>query len=310
MAKDRYGNEVFDVNQYKDVIDPEAWADSEGFANARDQDIYNMLQGIGIEPGGQFDPNNVISDQLLGANRDERRYRWLMKNAPFNSSTSEVTIALNAAANPWAQYGLDEMQRASSRGNISFDNANEQQSRLAQDALIQQLHGLASGDRSGSRAQQELAQNQALMSGNAAGLAASRGNFGGGGAAMRQARQQQQGIAAAGTDAAMALQAQEQATARALLNQLYAGQHGLDINSAARAADIGTQSKGLNQNYALASAQGALTNQLNAWQTQSDLAAAKLKDKYEQEKLDRSYINSGIQATGALLGTAYNMSGK
>lgn len=298
-----------DVNpyDYQENIDPDAWEEAQAFANKDDP----WRAGLDALAGGTQAADGLTDEQrawkLFGdiqasnANNKERTHAHLSKNAPYREWMFPSAIAKNRN-NYYSNYHRDELARAGSRAPISFNNQNEQQSRLEADRTIQQLHQLAQGNKDASSAQQELSQNARMSSGQAGGLAAARGNYGGAGAAMRQVRQAQQGIQAGAQEASSALQAQEQAAAQALLSQMYASQHAGDISAAAQGARIGTANKATNQNYALGSAAAAIGTDMDDWGTQSDLAAAELQSQYDQSKIDRGFLSAGMGTGAALYG--------
>lgn len=298
-----------DVNpyDYQENIDPDAWEEAQAFANKDDP----WKAGLGALAGGTQEADGLTPEQrawkLFGdiqasdANNKERTHAYLSKNAPYREWMFPSAIAKNRN-NYYSNYHRDEMARAGTRAPISFNNQNEQQSRLEADRTIQQLHQLAQGNKDASTAQQELSQNARMSAGQAGGLAAARGNYGGAGAAMRQVRQAQQGIQAGAQEASSALQAQEQAAAQALLSQMYASQHAGDISAATQGARIGTANKATNQNYALGSASAAIGTDLDDWGTQSNLAAAELQAQYDQSQIDRGFLGAGMGAGATLYG--------
>lgn len=328
-----------ETNPYENqaAIEPEAWADAQSFSDSTNPYLnwINSGQGTSADSPGFRDAvsalnrvsgygisntygmsedqwNNLdLGAKLLLANAQHQKQAldaWQTRYSPQNDFSANYAAGWNQG-NDYQDYYKNEMSRAQGRGNIAFNNANEQESRQAQQALIQQLHGLAQGDTSFSTAQKELQGNARLASGNAAGLVAARGNYGDGGVAMRAAQQQQQSIRAGAQDASTALQAQEQAAAQALLGQLYASQQAGDIQAATNAAQIGTQNKYGNLNYQTELAAGGSGAQLDRYQLQQDIAASRLAQQYQQEKMNKEFLNNGLNSFATLFGQAATADG-
>lgn len=148
----------------------------------------------------------------------------------------------------WEDYFSNEYSNAQNMALPQFNTANQDQARLQQQAVIQQLQQQAAGGPLSEPLQQQLRQGYNQASAQQSSLGSTvRGQSAG--AAMRgtQARQGQLQRGFAGDQAE--LQAQQQQAAQALLGQLLAQQRDQDIQGAQMAADGTLRGRGTVDDY-------------------------------------------------------------
>lgn len=162
-----------------------------------------------------------------------------------------------------------DLARAGPTTNFTnqYQTDNQEQARLQQEQVIQDLQRAARGDPN-SQAQQQLQQGYRGAQQQQASLGSTmRGQSAG--AAMRGVQAGQQGIQRGLAGDQQMLQVQEQQAAQAMLAQLLAQQYGQDINQAQGSAQGALNAEQLNdqmvQFYASAGMQGD-TNQLQSMQ--------------------------------------------
>jgi hypothetical protein len=163
-----------------------------------------------------------------------------------------------------------------------FQTANQDQARLQQQQVIQDLQRQAAGDPN-SLAQQQLQQGYGAAQAQQSSLGSTmRGQSAG--AAMRSVQAGQQGIQRGLAGDQQMLQAQEQQAAQAMLAQLLAQQQGQDITQATGMA------QGVNQG-------GALNEAMKQFYAQQGLELGLGREQRDKERqltslgLDQGYAN-------------------
>ena len=159
----------------------------------------------------------------------------------FASPTTEINTGLNQS-DYWSNYFRDRANNPETRSN-PYQTANQDQARLEQQRVIQDLQLAARGDPN-SRAQQQLQQGYQQATGQQASLGSTmRGQSAG--AAQRGIQAGQQGIQRGFAGDQQMLQVQEQQAAQQMLAQLLAQQQGQDISQAQGMAQGQLGSQGL-----------------------------------------------------------------
>lgn len=233
----------------------------------------------------------------------------------FGADQIDPSAPITAPAwkDPWQRptqttEWYDRLQRELQTGRAlpQYNSQYQDQSRAAQDALIQQLHAAAQGSMD-TAAQQQLRQNVHTAQGQVAGAAAARGNFGGAGAGMRYARQAQGQIGAQGDMAAQVLKLQEQQAAQALLAQMYQQQQGQDVTQANDLAQTALRSQGLMDQYYQGLGSLAQQGAVGQQQFNIDSALAQLGLNAQAGQIAQGWMNAGMGAAGGAAGTLMNM---
>lgn len=191
----------------------------------------------------------------------------------------------------WKKY-FDETP--GSFQNTEFNNAQQAQSRAAQQAMLQQYHALAAGDKN-SVAQQQL--RQSIDAAKAQALSASAGVRGvSAGAALRGAQNQQQRLGVQGNADSAMLMMQEQAQARQALLGMYGQQRTGDIAAATAGADVFGQNQGMNDAFQLYnSAQGYNVHEADRRADMDQIRAKQGMDR-DLRSQNAAAASSGLQA--------------
>lgn len=202
-------------------------------------------------PYGSQSSKATYGGVLAGDPKDYDKRGNYTKPPPMNTDPFHGANATEETE-AWKKYFESA---PSSFQNTEFNNTQQQQSRNAQNFMLQQYHALAAGDKN-SVAQKQL--RQSIDAAKAQALSASAGVRGvSAGAALRGAQNQQQRLGVQGNSDSALLMLQEQAQARQQLLNMYGQQRTGDINAANSSADVFGQNQGLNDAYELFnSAQG------------------------------------------------------
>ena len=183
-----------------------------------------------------------------------------------------------------------------------YQTGNQDQARLEQQRVIQDLQRAAGGDRN-SLAQQQLQQGyQGAQSQQSSLGSTMRGQSAG--AAQRGIQAGQQGIQRGLAGDQQMLMAQEQQAAQAMLAQLMAQQQGQDISQAQGMAQGQLGAQGLTDAMRQFYLGGAAGMDQLATEQQNQIARAQLGFDDEQRALTNQLINAGAGATAGALGTA------
>lgn len=188
-----------------------------------------------------------------------------------------------------------------------FQTGNQDQSRIQQQQVIQDLQKLALGDRN-SQAQQQLSNAY----GNARSQQSSLGSTMRGqsaGAAMRGIQQGQQGINRTLAGDQQMLQLKEQQAAQAMLAQLLAQQHGQDITQATGMAGGVNQANAMNDAMSQFYAQQGSGLNMEQGQIGAERNAAQMGFDLEGQNTTNRLLRQGAQAGATALGTYGSMGG-
>ncbi len=199
----------------------------------------------------------------------------------------------------WSNWFRDHAQNQQNRAN-PYQTGNQDQARLQQQQVIQDLQRAAAGDRN-SQAQQQLAQAYGGAQQQQASLGSTmRGQSAG--AAMRGIQAGQQGIGRGLAGDQQMLQIQEQQAAQQMLAQLLAQQQGQDIGQAQGMAQGALGSQGLDDARRQFYMGGGIGTDLAGSQLGQDYARADLGFDLEgqniRDNFNQSLINTGATAAG------------
>lgn len=201
----------------------------------------------------------------------------------------------------WSDWFRRNAQNAQSRSN-PYQTGNQDQARLQQQQVIQDLQRAARGDPN-SLAQQQLAQGYGDARSQQSSLGSTmRGQSAG--AAMRGISAGQQGIQRGYAGDQQLLQIQEQQAAQAMLAQLLAQQHGQDISQAQGMAQGALGAQGLDDNMRQFYTQSGIGADVAANQIAQERARAKLGFDLESQNLNnilnQRLVGMAQGATGTL----------
>jgi hypothetical protein len=182
-----------------------------------------------------------------------------------------------------------------------FQTGNQDQARLEQDRVIQDLQRAARGDPN-SLAQQQLSQGYQNAQSQQSSLGSTmRGQSAG--AAMRGIQQGQQGIQRGLAGDQQMLQLQEQQAAQQMLAQLLAQQQGQDITQATGMAQGVNQGNAMNEEMAQFYAQSGLDAGLNRENRDRDARLAALGINQQYTDLAQSNATNLMNAGAGLMST-------
>ena len=208
----------------------------------------------------------------------------------------------NPAKTPEANYWSNFYQNGPNAVTMpQFQTGNQDQARLQQQQVIQDLQRQAAGDPN-SLAQQQLQQGYGAAQAQQSSLGSTmRGQSAG--AAMRGVQAGQQGIQRGYAGDQQMLQQQEQQAAQAMLAQLLAQQQGQDITQATGMANGQLQGNALeeamNQFYA---GQGSKFD-VNRGDIGGGYNSAQMGFNLDRSKITNDLFNRGVQAGATGLST-------
>ena len=194
-------------------------------------------------------------------------------------------------------------------GNLSdppaFAATNQDQARILQQQVMQQLQAQAAGTYD-TRAQQELAQqNRLAQQGQYAIASSQRGALG------RQAAQGAGQVQAALPGQSELLKLQEQQAAQAMLAQMYAQQHAQDLAQAEAMAQSNLQGQALNdamqQFYAGQGGDMAMADLANRNNYARAMLGLDLEAQDFRNEMNKSWAKSGAEGLGTAFGTGMQM---
>jgi len=183
----------------------------------------------------------------------------------------------------------------------TFQTANQDQARLQQQQVIQDLQRQAAGDPN-SQAQQQLQQGYGAAQAQQASLGSTmRGQSAG--AAMRGVQAGQQGIQRGLAGDQQMLQVQEQQAAQQMLAQMLAQQQGQDITQATGMAQGINQGNGLNQDMQNFYTQNGLQTSLAREQRGREARLGSMGVDQAYADLATQAANQATQAVAGITGT-------
>jgi hypothetical protein len=210
--------------------------------------------------------------------------------------------APNANTDYWSQFftgGPAAVQMP------TFQTANQDQARLEQQRVIQDLQLAARGDPN-SRAQQQLQQGYGAAQSQQASLGSTmRGQSAG--AAQRGIQAGQQGIQRGFAGDQQMLQVQEQQAAQAMLAQLLAQQQGQDISQATGMAQGVNQGNAMNEAMRQFYAQQGSGLNMEQGQIGAERAAAQRGFDLEGTNTTNRLLRQGAGAVAGVAGTVGGM---
>ena len=222
---------------------------------------------------------------------------------PHSKEGGGKPVSLTAAPSDW-WYDFYSKQNAASRPAIGFNTTNQDQSRLEQQRVIQDLQQQARGDMN-SLAQQQLGQSYGQARAQQSSLGSTmRGQ--GAGAAMRGVQQGQADIQRGFAGDQQMLKLQEQQAAQALLAQMLQQQQQQDIGQAGAMSNVTLGSQGLDDAARQFYAGGMLGMDLSATERENQIARAKLGFQDANSALTQQLVNMGAQAAATGVATAGN----
>ncbi len=231
-------------------------------------------------------------------------------NTGANQSTVEQAAAREVLTPLWDQSGYDYWRQQSQtppQYNSQYQTANQDQARLQQMAMIQQLQRQAAGDPN-SLAQQQLTQQYGAAQNQQASLGSTmRGQSAG--AAQRSIQQGQSDIQRGYAGDQQMLMLQEQQAAQAYMAQLYAQMQGQDISQAQGMAQAATNNQSLNDMMQQFYAQQGMSGDLSRLQTANDLNRANYGFDLESQRIQDEEVRRWLQAGSTAASTAANMYG-
>lgn len=215
----------------------------------------------------------------------------------------QFSMALTPSSDPWR--GLLGQPVGNRFGAL---NNTQDQSRLEQQRVIQDLQRQAAGDPN-SLAQQQLRQGYGAARAQQSSLGSTmRGQSAG--AAMRGVQQGQQGIQRGYAGDQQMLQLQEQQAAQAMLAQLLGQQQQQDIAWATGQADISNQRGGLDAAMQQFLTQTSLGLDKGERDINLDRVRTMLGLDLDQRASDRNALNNVVNATATGLGTYFTSGGQ
>ena len=193
----------------------------------------------------------------------------------------------------------DFYNNAVNRSPVALSSQMQDQARLEQQRVIQELQRLAQGDMSQLNASYDQAR------GNVAGLGGMRRNSGAG-ATMRNVATQQAGMSAQQAGDAAVLKRQQELAAQQAMQQLYGQMRGQDVGFAD--ADFQNQMQSQAMNDALAQ----MYAQMQGGQGKADQESAlnQIRAQLGLDPLYKQLTDSYIGAGTGMLGTAFDMSSR
>ena len=214
----------------------------------------------------------------------------------------------NPAKTPEANYWSNFYQNGPNAVTMpQFQTGNQDQARLQQQQVIQDLQRQAAGDPN-SLAQQQLQQGYGAAQAQQSSLGSTmRGQSAG--AAMRGVQAGQQGIQRGYAGDQQMLQMQEQQAAQAMLAQLLAQQHGQDVTQATSMAQGANQGAGLEEAMKQFYAQGGLDSALAREQRAKEQKLASLGIAQGYGNLAQQGVNNAVQAGAGIFGGLATMGG-
>jgi hypothetical protein len=218
-------------------------------------------------------------------------YRNTLAGQDTNAAALAIAPLLNQSrVTNWSQQAINGPQTFQSE----YQTANQDQARLQQERVLQDLQRQASGDPN-SLAQQQLQQGYGAAQAQQSSLGSTmRGQSAG--AAMRGIQAGQQGIQRGFAGDQQMLQAQEQQAAQAMIAQLLAQQQGQDINQAQGVANASLGASGLNDAMKQFYMSTGVAGDTSALQTINDFNRARygfdLEAQRAQDDIQRRAIES------------------
>lgn len=259
-------------------------------------DAYVVAYPPGQPTGGLY------GNPQVGANAQRDPYST--PNGAFDPLHPQSTPGADGA-NWWEKFfanGPAQVQMP------TFQTGNQDQSRLQQQQVIQDLQRLALGDRN-SAAQQQLSNAYGAARSQQSSLGSTmRGQSAG--AAMRGIQAGQQGISRTQAGDSQMLQLQEQQAAQAMLAQLLTQQHGQDITQATGMASGVNQGNAMNEAMRQFYTQGQLEAGLGREGRARDLRLSQLGVNQGYGDLAQAGVNSLVNAGAGLAGSYFSAGGK
>jgi hypothetical protein len=220
--------------------------------------------------------------------------------SPFEATEPTTPPVAGTESNFWRDYFRGQMNNFN-RPAIDYQTGNQDQARLQQMQVIQDLQRQAAGDPN-SMAQQQLRQGYGAAQAQQSSLGSTmRGQSAG--AAMRGINQGQQGIQRGYAGDQQMLQAQEQQAAQAMLAQLLAQQQGQDINQATMMGQGTLASFGMDDAMRQFYTGGSIQQDIAATERGNNVARAQMGFNDYNAALGRDLVNSGLQAGATAVGT-------
>jgi hypothetical protein len=223
--------------------------------------------------------------------RQRSNHHGDLEGTGTNSAPPGSTATYDGAAlSPWDAYNPNALPQNTQRNNIFAPSTYQDQARARQQALIDQLHGIASGSIK-SPAQQLFEQQVGQAQNQAVGTAASLRDVGPGG---------QQQIA--GQNQGTQLQTEQRAAAEQALAGLYGQQRQGDLGLAQTQAEGLLGNNALNDNYNSAAIARLLGIDLADTDRQQSRARADLGFDVDQQA-QQARLLQGLAGAG---GTAFD----
>lgn len=204
----------------------------------------------------------------------------------------------------WRNFYMQQYGKGP-RSPVAFQTGNQDQARLEQQRVIQDLQRSAAGDMN-SQAQQQLAGSYGDARAQQSSLGSTmRGQSAG--AAMRGIQQGQGDIQRGFAGDQQMLKLQEQQAAQAMLAQMLAQQQGQDITQAQGMAQGTLGSQGLDDALKQFYLGGALNMDLQGTERDNQVARARMGFQDQMTALTQQMLKSGTAAGAGALGTLGTM---
>ena len=281
-----------------------------GFGPFDTSDEEHLAEENAFRAEGGHAPTTLEESQAYAKHVEESgraaRDRAAAGMAPDTLGKAERAAAAGAYNNPWSKFYSSQLSQFSPHNN-PFNTTNQDQARLEQERVIQDLQRQALGDPN-SRSQQQLGQSYGQARAQQSSLGSTmRGQSAG--AAMRGIQQGQQGIQRGFAGDQQMLMQQEQQAAQALLAQMLQQQQGQDIGQAGAMAGSQLQDEALNQAMQQFYTQGVIQQGLGDYQYGSDLARTRLGLDLDAQNLQSEQNKQAMQAGGTALSTLMQQGG-
>lgn len=269
------------------------WGPQSGVA--MDDATFDAYVAANPPPGSVGDPSRPVTstttDTVLGASR-------AAGGGSYNTGTGQPRQ--NQPDNYWRDF-YRQGYNSPGQTPVGFQTGNQDQARLEQERVIQDLQRAARGDPN-SLAQQQLAQGYQGAQQQQASLGSTmRGQSAG--AAMRGVQAGQQGIQRGLAGDQQMLQLQEQQAAQQMLAQLLSQQQGQDISQAQSMAGAAQGSQGLNDAMMQFYLGGGVGQDLAATERQNQIGRAQAGFTDANNAITTQLFNAGAGATAGALGT-------
>ncbi len=275
------------------------------------EEVEKAYQRANQERISAYGPEGALSREQYNSEREGNK-AWAADSAAQSvARAADPTLqdAYSRAAqgnqtNAWDRY-FANAGRGSSVSMPGFDTGFQNQDRLNQTRVIQDLQTQASGKLTQPlRDQLQQGYNQAKSQQSSLG-STMRGQSAG--AAQRGVSSGQQEIQRGFAGDEKMLQLQQQQAAQAMLAQLLSQQNGQDVNQASLMAQGQLQGDALDEAMRQFYTQGSIEGQLGNYQYGSDLGRARLGFDLEAEDAQRRARANTMAAGATVMGQAVNM---